>query len=345
MINELSIQIVDKFNKVDYNNFIYNNQNTSIFQTLEMAEVYNYNRNTKPLILVAINKDTGEILATLLAKILSHKSGLLKSFATHSTIRGGPIYKNDYDGILATIQLLKYYKNIIKNDVLYTRIYPLNNPEQIIPSFKSCGYQQQDWQNYLLKLDRPISEIWKQLKKSRRYGINVAKKRNVIIEEMKDKNLLPIFYKLLSETFKNRKNPIEDISNFEAAFDLLVPKNMAKFFLAKYNDKYIAALLILLYKDVAYEWYTGSSKNSQDLSLYPNDMLVWHAIEWCYNNGFMTFDFGGGGLPGEAEEGWVRFKKEFGGSLVNYGRFTLLHQPIKLFFSEKAFLVYKNIFI
>ena len=344
-MSEISLRITNTFKKELYEDFVYGNTNTSIFQTLEMAEVYKKNENCTPLILVAIDEDTNEIVASLLAKILAEKSGFLSSFSKHSTIRGGPIFRDDKKGVLATAQLLKHYNEIVKKEALYSRIYPLNDIPQIVPAFKDSGYEYEDWQNFSLRIDRPIGEIWTQLKKSRRHGINRANKKGVIIEEMKDKELLPVFYNLLQETYKVRNNPLEDISNFEATFDLLVPKNMAKFFIAKYADRYIAALLILLYKGVAYEWYIGSSKKREDLLVYPNDMIVWHALELCSTNGFSTFDFGGGGLPGEINAGWVKFKKEFGGSLVNYGRYTKTHQPTKLKFTMKMFKIYKKILL
>lgn len=342
MAEEISLKITSRFKKESYGDFVYENPNTSIFQTLEMAEVYKRNKNCIPLILVAIDEATGEIVASLLAKILSEKSGFLSSFSKHSTIRGGPIFRDSKEGILATAQLLQRYNEIIKKDALYSRIYPLNDTPQIVPAFRDSGYEYGDWQNFLLRIDRPIDELWTHLKRGRKYGVNRAKKKGVIIEEMKDKELLPVFYDLLQETYKDRSNPLEEISNFEATFDLLVPKNMAKFFIAKYADRYIAALLILLYKGVAYGWYIGSSKKREDLLVHPNDLILWHAIELCSNNGFHTFDFGGGGLPSDINAGWVKFKKEFGGGLVNYGRYTKVHQPKKLWFSKKAFEVYKR---
>ena len=342
MTDEISLKVTSTFDKELYDEFVRENPNTSIFQTLEMAEVYKRNKNCKPLILVAIDESTGEIVASLLAKILAEKSGFLSSFSRHSTIRGGPIFRDGEEGVLATSRLLRYYNEIVKKEALYSRISPLNDTPQIAPAFRDNGYKCGDWQNFLLRMDKPIDEIWTQLKKSRKYGINRAKKKGVTIEEMNDKELLPFFYNLLQETYRDRNNPLEDMSNFEAAFDLLVPKNMGKFFIAKYADSYIAALLILLYKGVGYEWYIGSSKKREDLLLYPNDLIVWHALESCSINGAYAFDFGGGGLPSEIDAGWVKFKKEFGGTLVNYGRYTKVHQPKKLWFSKKAFEVYKR---
>lgn len=343
MKNEIPIKVTDNFNKEDYNNFVFNNQNTSIFQTLEMAEVYSVNKDTRPLILVAINEENNEILASLLAKILSHKNGFLKSYSTHSTIRGGPIFKDDVNGISATSKLLLHYNNIVKKDVLYSRIYPLNDTPQIIPTFNDCEYEYKDWRNYLLRLDKPIDELWKQMKKNKRWGVNTAKKSNVSIEEINDKSLLPIFYRLLQETFTNRGSLLEDISNFEATFDILVPKKMAKFFMAKHEGRYIASLLLLIYKDTTYVWYIGSSKKPEDLALCPNDLLFWHVIELYSNNGLCLMDFGGGGTPEQAAEGWVQFKERFGGELVNYGRYTTVHKQKKLWVAQKGLEFYKNI--
>ena len=342
MNSEISIKITNNFKREDLNEFVHSNPNTSIFQTPDIADVYRRNRACKPLILVAINEDTGGIVASLLAKILEEKPGFLGSFSRHSTIRGGPIFVDNKYGIEAVSLLLQHYNKTVAKDVLYSRIYPLNAAPQIIPCFKECGYEYGGWKNFLLDLDKPIDETWSNLKKSRRYGINKAKKRGVTIEEIREKNLIPMFYELLQDTYRKRKNPLEDISNFKATFDILVPKNMAKFFMAKYNEKYISALLVLLFKGVIYMWYLGSSQKKEDLALCPNDLIVWHAIEYGIKNGFYTFDFGGGGEPNDTS-GWIEFKRQFGGKLVNYGRYTTIHKPKKLWLAEKAFALYKRI--
>lgn len=343
MTSNISIKITDNFKREEYDDFVNNNPRTSIFQTLEMAEVYRRNKNSEPLILVAINEDTGKILATLLAKILIEKPGFFESFSRHSTIRGGPLFIDTQEGISAVSLLLEHYNEIVKKKALYTRIYPLYDVSQIIPTFTENGYEHGDWQNFMLGIDVQQDELWSNLKKSRRYGINRAKKMGVTIEEMKDKDSLPVFYNLLQETHRKRKNPLEDISNFVAVFDILVPKNMARFHLAKYKGRYVAALLLLLYKGSAYMWYLGSTKNRQDLLAYPNDILVWHAIEQCSKEGYKIFDFGGGGTLNDLKAGWVKFKKEFGGELVNYGRYTKIHQPKTLGLAKGVFKLYRKI--
>jgi serine/alanine adding enzyme len=344
MANEISIKVTENFKKDDYDNFVYNNPNTSIFQTLEMAEVYAKNIDTEPLILAAKNEKSNEILASLLAKKVQAKKGFLSSFSLHSTIRGGPICKNTEDGVKAVLLLLQEYnRRANKWGVLYSRIYPLNYTPEIFPTFIENGYKYEHWNNFIISLNKPKEQLWANLKGDKKQGVNKAKKSGIKIRECLDKDEIAIFYDLIKERFAKRKNPLEDISNFEAVFDLLVPKNEAKIFFAEYKGECIATRLVLLYKNTIYAWYSGSK--SEYLKYHPNDLLTWNVLEWGCENGFLTFDFGGGGELSEVGEGWVEFKRRFGSNMVDYGRYTNIHHPKKYWFSRKMFEIYKRIFI
>lgn len=342
MNESISIKVQDSSSKEALNEFVYKNPNASIFQIPDMAEVYRRDKGCTPLIITAINNDTDEILASLLARIKEEKHGFLSSFSRHSTIRGGPIFIDNEHGVAAVSKLLQYYTEIIKDDVLYSRIYPLNDITQIIPSIEEDGYEYGDRENYLINLDRSVDEIRRDIHKPRRKNINRSTKKGVKIEEITEKDLVPIFYHLLAETYTTRKIRLEDINFFEGIFDVLVRQKKAKFFLAKYEGEYIATRLVLTYKGVIYDWHAGSDKKF--LSLYPNDLIVWHILKWGSENGFHTFDFGGAD-ESNGKSGWAEFKRRFGGKLVNYGRYTKIHQPKKLWLSEKGFKVYRKLLL
>jgi lipid II:glycine glycyltransferase (peptidoglycan interpeptide bridge formation enzyme) len=239
-------------------------------------------------------------------------------------------------------KLLQYYTEIIKDDVLYSRIYPLNDITQIIPSIKENGYEYEGWQNFLIDLKQSKEELWSHLKRDKKRAITKAKNKGVEIQEIIEKSLLSDFYDLVGETYTTRKIRLEDINFFEGIFDVLVRQKKAKFFLAKHEEEYIATRLVLTYKGVIYDWHAGSDKKF--LSLYPNDLIVWHILKWGSENGFHTFDFGGAGKPDDSS-GWAEFKRRFGGKLVNYGSYTKIHQPKKLWFIEKGFKVYKKLLL
>jgi len=73
-------------------------------------------------------------------------------------------------------------------------------------------------------------------------------------------------------------------------------------------------------------------------------LVAWHAIGWSSEKGYHIFDFGGAGKPNNKEhEGIRRFKEQFGGQLVNFGRYKKIHSPRKLWLAERGFEVWRRI--
>jgi lipid II:glycine glycyltransferase (peptidoglycan interpeptide bridge formation enzyme) len=138
------------------------------------------------------------------------------------------------------------------------------------------------------------------------------------------------------------KVPLVDISLFESAFQHLVPHGLAKFFVARYEDNYIGARAVLLYKDRIYDWYAGASVDM--LSFYPNECLVWHILKWGIENKYSIFDFGGAGKP-DKPYGPREFKRRFGGELVNYGRNVCTYSRGKTKIAEIGFKMYRILFL
>ena len=146
-------------------------------------------------------------------------------------------------------------------------------------------------------------------------------------------------YNKLKETYSNAKIPLVDISLFKAIVSELVPENMAKIWVVKYDNKMIGTIVTLIYKDTIYDWYAGSSRKY--LKLCPNDVLPWTVIEWGSKNQYNIFDFGGAGKPTESY-GVRDFKKQFGGKLVNFGRYEKIHSVSKSRIAEFGLKVYKK---
>ena len=321
-----------KINNDRLNDFVSKNKHGTIFQTSHMFDIYHDVPNCDVISLAAVD-DTDEILATLVGVKFIEKSGVFKYFSTHSSIRGGPIWTNSKLGNKAAISLIKRYDEITKTKVLYNRIYPLfeNNLFEILPQ---CGYRNEGDLNFIINLNKSEDEIWTSMHRKRRYGVRKAKKNNVVIKEAEGYNDLNAFYKLLEETSANAKIPIKDFKLFCNIHEILVPKGLAKIFLASYNGIYIAGILVLTYNNVIYDWYACSTRKF--VHLYPNEYLVWHVLSWGANNGYSTFDFGGAGNPDEKYS--VRdFKKKFGGKLVNYRKYTKVIKPLKLKLSKKCY--------
>lgn len=342
MSEPVDIRITESLDKDDFDRFVNSNPRATVFQTANMAEVYKRTAKYEPVSIAAVNERTDEVLATLLVVIKKEKNGFLGSFSTHSSIRGGPIFDDSQTGIIAASELIKYYDKRIGKKSLYTRIHNLYDVPQVSSILSNHNYKFETHLNYLIDLKRPKDKIWQDMNRSRRKRINKTKKEGIIVEEVDSDSLIPVIYNLIQGTYIKAKLPLLDINLLKSAFAVLYPKNMIKIVMAKYNEEYIAAQVRLLYNRMIYAWYSGVSQSS--LKLNPIPLLIWHVLEWGSENGYHTFDFGGAGTTNELP-GIRDFKRQFGGKLVNYGRYTKIHQPKKFWLSEKMFEVYRKLLL
>jgi serine/alanine adding enzyme len=334
------IEITDSPDIIKWSEFVHNHPCGNIFQTPAMAEVYKRTKNYEPITLAAIDRKNDEILAFLQTVRIKEISEFLGSFSARSILQGGPLFIENEKGIKAFKVLMEHYDKIAQKKTLYTQIRTMWDTSNISNFLSNMGYEYEEHLNFLIDLNRPEEEIWQDIHKSRRKGINRAANNGVVMDKVRDKKYIPIFYGIVEETYKNAKIPLADISLIESAFDLLVPKNMATFYIAKYEDAFVGARAVLNYQGLIYDWYAGALLDY--LSLYVNEALVWHILKEGANNSYRIFNFGGAGKPNE-EYGVREFKRRFGGKMVNFGRYTKIHSPIKMKIAEKGFEMYRKI--
>ena len=337
-MSEDSLRIIGNPNKRDWSEFVYKHPLGNIYQTPEMAEVYRRTKNYEPIVLAVVN-ETDEIVAIMLATIVKEAGRLMGPFTARSIIPGGPLFVGSA-GARAVSLLLRKYEEIVKKRVLYSEIRMLHEASSLDPVLKKHGFVFEDHFNALIDLSKSKEELWKQLKRDRQRGIRKAMNLGITIERCDNRKNLKVCYSLIKETYKRARIPLADITLFEAAFDVLRPKDKALFLFAVYNGRCIATQIALVYKDTIYAWYTGAIK--EYLKYHPGDLLIWHLLEWGSENGFKTFDFGGGGSPTKNVN--IRYyKSRFGCKFFNYGRYKKIHSPIKMNLSKMGFKIYRNL--
>ena len=334
------IEITDSFDGQQWDEFVRNHPRGNIFQTSDMAEVYRQTKNYDPISLAAVDSDSGKILAVLQAVVIREIGGLLGSFSARSVIQGGPLFVEGKDGLEAVAELMEHYDDIVRKKVVYTQIRNMWNTQDVKTILQKAGYTHVEHLNYLIDLSKDEKDLWSNLYKSRRNGITKSYRLGSSLEEFVDINSIETIYKQLQKTYSHAKIPLADITLFKSIVFKLVPKNMAKIWVAKYDDKVIGTIVTLTYKDTIYDWYAGSSR--EYLKLCPNDILPWNVIEWGSKNQFNIFDFGGAGKPTESY-GVREFKKQFGGNLVNFGRYEKIHSKFKAKLANGGYKLYKII--
>jgi lipid II:glycine glycyltransferase (peptidoglycan interpeptide bridge formation enzyme) len=330
------IKIISDPDTQIWEQFVYDHPQGNIFQTPDISTVYKNTKHYTPVTLAAVDTDTNDMVALLNAVIIKEFNGFFERFTARSIIIGGPLFLDNDMGKTAVKKMMEYYDSTFGQLVIYTEA---RNVWDIKEQITFPGYEYEDHLNYLIDLTSGEQEIWKNLSKARKYGIKKSKKMGVEIHEMNTRDELPVLYNLLTDTYKKARHPLADISLFISLFSVLVPKNRAKIFFAKCEENYIGAIILLMYENKLYDWYSCSK--TEYSNYYPNDRLVWHALEWGSANHYSVFDFMGAGKPHD-KYGVREFKKQFGGTLVNFGRLKKIHSPITMWVIQKGFPLYRH---
>lgn len=335
-------KVVNALDVETWQQFVDQHPQGNIFHKPEMFQIFAQAQNYNPSLWTVID-DSEQVQAILLPVQVTVIGGPLRSLTTRAILYGSVLCAPDPYAMQALDVLLSAYQRQMKQKVLFTELRHLSDMKDLQPVLCKRGFVYEDHLNYLINLNRSAEELLQSLgrrtRKNIRRGLRDGK---VQVTEVKDRSEIGQWYDTLKKTYKNVKVTLADVSLFEATFDELYSKGMAKFLLAKVDGVNAACSLELIYKDVIYGWYGGSDR---EFSQYlPNEMLMWHILEWGANNGYRVYDFGGAGKPGEAY-GVRDFKAKFGGELVCFGRNNYVHAPVLLNLSKMGYSLYRRLFL
>lgn len=328
------MQVVQSLEEIIWRRFIDEHPDSNIFQTPEMCQVFARTKGHRPILWATVDDDGG-VLALLLPVQVTLIEGLLRRLTTRAVVYGSVLYDPSPAGEEALAFLLRTYAHEAGHEVLFTELRNLSDLSAVQPVLNDCGFIYEDHLNYLIDLKRPPEVIFQSIGRRTRKHIRRGLGRGeVMIEEVKEQEQVATCYDLLRQTYRAAQVPLADHSLFEAAFDLLYPKGMVRFTLARVGQTPAAASVELVYKDVIYGWYGGMDRAYS--SYRPNELLIWHILQWGAEKGYRLYDFGGAGKPDE-EYGVRDFKAKFGGLLVNYGRNVRIHSPLLMKISQKGY--------
>ena len=328
--------ITDNFDDTEWDQFVLDHPHGNIFQTSHISKVYEKTNKYESIRLVAKDEDSGNILALVQGSVICEMKGLLSSFSSRSVIQGAPLCVDSVLGRKAVQELIVHYNSLIKNKIVYTQIRNMWDTGDYRDMLVDLGYEYEEHLDFLIDLNRDEKEIWSDIQKSRRKGINRAERDGIVVRSIENKNELDLCYDLVLETYNRFKIPIADISLFKAVYDDLYDTGFTDFFIAYKNEEAVGARITLNYKDMVYDWYAGSRQGVD----YVDEALVWHILKTNAGK-YKVFDFGGAGHP-DKPYGVREFKRRFGGEMVNYGRYEKVHSALRKKIALLGLNIYKN---
>lgn len=197
--------------------------------------------------------------------------------------------------------------------------------------------------NFIIDLTKSEDQLLKDMHPKTRYNIRIAQKHNVKIEERIDDEAFEIYKKLYFETTKRQNYHGHTPSYHKSVWEALKKHKMARLLIAYYqppatNYKLpLTAWMLINFKDTLYYPYGGSSKEYPEVMA--NNLIAWEAIKLGKKLDLKNFDMWGAlGPNADPKDPWFgfhRFKKGYGGKLVEYiGTYDLvLDWPLYILFT------------
>lgn len=313
-----------------WSSFLDSQPESSIFQSPALNRVYEKTVGFRPFVVAA--ESQAEIRALVSGAIVSYSKGRLAPLASRAVVIGGPLgEKSSFPAVLEALDRLA------GKSALCTQIRNLRELSDR-SVFEPLGYQWEDHLNYIIDLDQSEESLWRGMSKARRKAIERADRNGLNLIELNHEHLGSV-YDLLRETYSRAAVPLADCSLFENAMEVLGPSGQLWAVAALQGDTPCAARFVLRWKRTLFDWYAGSSDLGR--TSHADEWLVWQVLRRGIQQGCVEFDFGGGGPPGSGY-GPGEFKRRFGGTSINPGRFQKVYWPLTMRLSKVAFEAWRR---
>lgn len=291
------------------------------FQTPEAYRFYAANPAEMTPFAFGIEHDS-ELRAVIVGYVTKEKSALKQFFTRRAIVIGGPLIGEH--AIEADVeQLLRVSVDKLKSQAIYIETRNFSDYSNWKDVFVKCGFNYVPHLNF--HIDTSSEELaqsnigkhrWKYIRLSIRDGATMVE--NPTVEQVRE------CYDLLVELYSTKvKTPLFSWDFFEKLFY----QPNAKYLLVELEGKIIGGTVcVCLPNKAMYEWFVCGNDHYRK-GIRPSSVATWYGMQYAATNRYPLFDLMGAGKPNEPY-GVRDFKAEFGGKLVEHGRYLCIRKPL-----------------
>ncbi len=254
--------------------------------------------------------------------ITKDKNPIRQFFTRRAIIMGGPLLAEDLtDTELQT--LLCAVRKHIGRKAIYIETRNFNDYSHWRNTFEACGFTYQPHLNF--HIDTTSEAIIKSnLGRGRRREVKIALQQGAQIIEHPTLQQVHNYYTILANLYRTKIHlPLFPWEFFEHLYTL----SSAHFLLIAQNNNIIGGTVCMELKEQCiYEWY-ACGEDETYRQCYPSTMGTYAGMLYAAEHACPRFDMMGAGKPTEGY-GVRDFKRQFGGTLVEHGRFLHIHHPL-----------------
>lgn len=307
------------------------------FQTKEAYEFYAANPDEMMPFVLGVEED-GHLAGVIVGYTTQEKCIFKQYFTARTIIPGGPLLANciSETALAALLKAVKAMGNgqwaigeennrqsSIANRPIYIESRNFHDYSKWKSIFETNGFAYQPHLNYhvdttSLKLaqSRIGKHRWRYIRLSMRDGAKIVD--NPTIEQVR------AFYTILQDLYRTKvRTPLWSWEFFERLYHT----ESARYILVELDGQIVGGTAcVCLPGKTVYEWYACGLDDCRD-DIRPLSVAIWGEMQLAAENGYPLFDFMGAGTP-DQPYGVRDFKSEFGGELVEHGRFLCVRKPL-----------------
>ena len=261
--------------------------------------------------------EAGGLVGVVVGYTTREKCKFKQYFTARTIIPGGPLLATEISNKSLSTLLTALHERLDSTIYIESRNY--NDYSQWKSVFTQCGF------TYNRHLDIHVyCNAQHQMSERRQRELKRAIKNGATVAEAQTEQEVRDCYQILQKLYREKvRTPL-----FSEEFFLQFYRNgVGKYLLVKHQGKVIGGMMCPILMDKAiYEWFV-CGMDEEYREQYPSVMATYAAIEYAKQNSLPLFDFMGAGKP-DIPYGVRDFKMEFGGELVEYGRFLCVRKPL-----------------
>ena len=306
------------YNRIDrqqWNTLVRTSETGTWFQSPEAYDFY----TSLPTLLepfVYGVEESGELRAVCVGYVTKERNPIKHFFTRRAIILGGPAIANGAakEEVTLLLSTLNVKLSTGSNAPIYIETRNFNDYTPWKEAFEAAGFA------YKPHLNFHVDPSTNNLSDNRKRQL---KKSDAITELATNESEIQEWYKVLTKLYRTKvKTPLWPIDFFLAAYRL----SIAKFLLVKYEGRVIGGSMVVADERTVYEWFE-CGLNTEYKDQYPSVLATYAGIQLALQSSCKRYDMMGAGEPG-VPYGVRDFKAEFGGQLVEHGRFLSVCKPM-----------------
>ena len=306
-----------QYNQIDRQQWTELVQTSETGTWFQSPEAYDFFASMPTLLepfVYGVEKDN-RLCAVCVGYVTKERNPIRQFFTRRAIITGGPCLANNSlnEEVQLLLSTLRRQLSTGANAPIYIECRNFNDFSSWKSAFIAAGFAYKPHLNF--HVDPAVNKLSDNRKRQ-------LKKSDAISEPARSESEIQEWYKVLAELYRTKvKTPLWPIDFFLSAFR----QNIAQFLLVKHEGKVIGGSMVVADKRTVYEWFE-CGLNAEFKDQYPSVLATFAGIQLAHQSGCTRYDMMGAGEPG-VPYGVRDFKAEFGGTLVEHGRFLSICKP------------------